>query len=196
MDHTQRRGFLSRGAGAFPQPQAKDHAVTSIFAEYRDQRLARPAARIPRDPAARDHGWPDRWPHRTQLELAALDTAPACGRAHVGAVLHEWQASPDLTDTAVLVASELLTNAVLSTQAHDCPDPVRLWMLGNGSSVLLLTWDATMPAPVLAATAPDGERGRGLALVAALCDRWGFYYPVEHPGGKVVWALMKPGVPQ
>ena len=36
------------------------------------------ADRIPHDPAARDPQWPDRWPLRTHLELAPLDTATAC----------------------------------------------------------------------------------------------------------------------
>jgi anti-sigma regulatory factor (Ser/Thr protein kinase) len=96
---------------------------------------------------------------------------------------------------AVLILSELLTNAVLSTQAHGCPDPVRVWMLGDGGSVLFLIWDATKPAPVRVSATPGDERGRGLALTDALCARWGFYHPAEHPGGKVVWALLKPEAP-
>jgi anti-sigma regulatory factor (Ser/Thr protein kinase) len=150
---------------------------------------------IPRDPAAQDHGWPDRWPLRTQLELAALVTAPGCARAHVSAVLREWHADPGLTDTAALIVTEMMTNAVLSTHAHGYPDPVRMWMLSDRGSVLFLTWDATMPAPVLASAAPADEHGRGLALIDALCESWGFYHPAEQPGGKVVWALVKPEAP-
>ncbi len=152
-------------------------------------------ARILRDPAAPDHHWADRWPLRTQLELAALDTAPGCARAHARAFMHEWRADADFTDVAALILSELLTNAVLSTQAHGFPDPVRMWMLGDGGSVLFLIWDATMPAPVRGVTTPDAEHGRGLALTDALCARWGFYHPAEHPGGKVTWALLKPEAP-
>lgn len=50
---------------------------------------------VPRDPAARDHRWPERWRLRTHLELGALDTAPGSARAHVRAVLHEWRADGD-----------------------------------------------------------------------------------------------------
>lgn len=151
--------------------------------------------RIPRDPAAQDHGWPDRWPLRTQLELAALVSAPGCARAHVSAVLREWHAEASLTDTVALIVTEIMTNAVLSTQAHGCLDPVRMWMLGDRGSVLFLAWDATMPEPVLASAAPADEHGRGLALVHALCASWGFYHPAERPRGKVVWALVKPEAP-
>ena len=67
-------------------------------------------------------------------------------------------------------------------------------MLGDGRSALFLIWDATTPAPVLCVTAPEAEHGRGLTIVSALCAQWGFYRPAE-PGGKVVWALLKPEPP-
>ena len=148
--------------------------------------------RIPRDPAAQDPGWPDRWPRQDHLELAALETAPGCASAHVCAVLWEWKldAIGD-EDESALIVSEIVTNAVLSTQAQLRCDPIRLWMLGDGPSVLFLVWDATMPAPVLTSATPGDEHGRGLALVDALCARWGYYRPDGHPGGKVVWALMQ-----
>lgn len=153
----------------------------------------------PRDPAASDHRWPDRWPLRSYLELAALYTAPGCARAHLRAVLWEWGADAGLTDTCELIVSEIATNAVTSTREHGCADPVRLWMLGDGESVLLLIWDATMPAPVPRATTPDAEHGRGLTLVAALSRQWGYYRPAGGPGGepagKVVWSLLAPEAP-
>ena len=65
-------------------------------------------------------------------------------------------------------------------------------MLGDRTSVLLLVWDATDPAPVLRDATPDAEHGRGLDLVNALAARWGYYRPNEQPYGKVVWALIRP----
>lgn len=145
---------------------------------------------VPRDPAARDHHWPEHWRLRTHLELAALDTAPGSARAHVRVVLREWHAGGDAAETAALIVSELLTNAIESTREHRCHDPVRLWVLGDRSSVLFLVWDATARPPVLAVPAPGDEHGRGLTLVNDLCEQWGHYYPAEQPFGKVVWALM------
>ena len=149
-----------------------------------------PVSALP-PPGARDRAWPGRWPLRTQLELAALDTAPGSARAHVCAVLREWQASQDTADVAALIVTELLTNAVETTRAHGLHDPVRLWMLGERASVLFLIWDATVPAPVLRDATPDAERGRGLTVVNDLSERWGYYHPDEQPYGKVVWSLMR-----
>ena len=167
--------------------------MTGAMAAHRQQapRFTPVPPRIPRDPKAQDHGWPNRWPLRTQLELAALDTAPGCARAHARAVLWEWKADDAAADAVLLVVSELVTNAVATTQKHRRPDPVRLWMLGDGASILFLVWDATMPAPVRDIATPDAEYGRGLAIVEALCVRWGAYYPDERPGEKVVWTLMQ-----
>jgi two-component sensor histidine kinase len=154
-------------------------------------------ARTLRDPAVRGRGWPDRWPLRTYLELAALDTAPGSARAHVRAILREWHADDDTAHAAAQVVTELLTNAIETTWEHRRHDPVRLWMLGDTRSVLLLVWDATMPAPVLAVPAPGDENGRGLALVNHLSEQWGYYHPAEQSRGKVVWAVLRvPSVPR
>src|SRR5258708_12406695 len=59
------------------------------------------------------------WPLHTRLNLAALPSAPACARGHVRSVACEW-GLPDLADTAELLASELITNAVLA------PDRLRV----------------------------------------------------------------------
>ena len=147
-----------------------------------------PAPPMPRDPRRPDGGWLGRWPLRSCLELGALDTAPGSARAHVGAVLWEWELG-DIEDDACLIVSELVTNAVLSTREARLPDPVRMWMLGSGAGVLFLVWDATMAAPVRRAAAPDAEHGRGLNIVDALSARWGAYHPGGDLGGKVVWAV-------
>ena len=149
---------------------------------------------VPHDPAAHDHRWPERWRLRTHLELAALDTAPGSARAHVRAVLREWHAGGDAAETAALIVSELLTNAIESTREHRRHDPVRLWLLGDGGGVLFLVWDATVRPPVLAAPAASDEHGRGLTLVNDLSEQWGHYYPAEPPFGKVVWALLRAAV--
>jgi anti-sigma regulatory factor (Ser/Thr protein kinase) len=168
--------------------------VTGAIAANRLQapRFTPVPPRIPRDPKAQDHGWPDRWPLRTQLELAALDTAPGCARAHARAVLWEWKADDAAADDVLLVVSELMTNAVATTQKHRRPDPVRLWMLGDGATVLFLVWDATMDQPVRDSVTPDAEHGRGLDLVNTLSEQWGYYHPTEQPYGKVVWASIRP----
>ncbi|MGH3970705.1 MAG: ATP-binding protein, partial [Mycobacterium sp.] len=106
------------------------------------------------------------------------------------AVLREWKLDA-ASEEAAQVVSEIVTNAILTTQAHGLHDPVRMWMLGDDSNLLLLVWDATTPAPVQGDATPDAEHGRGLAIVDALSARWGWYHPADqHPAGKVVWALI------
>lgn len=146
--------------------------------------------RIPRDPSARDPQWPDRWPLRSHLELAPLNTAPGSARAHVTAVLREWKASRDAVDDAATIVTELTTNAVESTWKHGLYVPIRLWMLGDRASAVFLIWDVTDPAPVLRDATSDAEHGRGLQMVNGLSQRWGYYRPDEHPFGKVVWAII------
>jgi hypothetical protein len=55
------------------------------------------------------------WPLQTRLPLAALPTAPGCARGHVRTVAHEWGLR-HLADTAELLTSELVTNAVQASQ--------------------------------------------------------------------------------
>ncbi len=84
-------------------------------------------------------------------------------------------------DDAVLVVSELVTNAV---QHGEGPVLVRI-VTGEPTRVEVM--DAR-PLDGLAVAAPDPDRqgGRGLFLVQALADAWGY---AETPdGGKVVWA--------
>ncbi len=160
--------------------------------------------RIPRDPAAPDHRWPGQWPGRSALELAALDTAPGCARAHARAVLQQWKTASAAADDALMVVSELVTNAVTSTRKHHSAAPVRLWLLGDGTSVLILVWDATMPPPVpapgpcpqgrgaRARPHPRGRPGRPVGLVlpcraARREGRLGTHAPARGPpaGGPV-----------
>jgi anti-sigma regulatory factor (Ser/Thr protein kinase) len=175
----------------------RDHPVTAMTTPYTGVPRLTASLRIPRDPAATDQRWPDQWPLRSALELAALETAPGCARAHARAVLWEWKADKTTADDVLAALSELVTNAVTSTRAHCVRAPVRLWLLGDGASVLILVWDATVPVPTPgpAPAAPEAEHGRGLAIVEGLCARWGWYFPAGQPGGKVVWALTPPPGP-
>jgi hypothetical protein len=46
-----------------------------------------------------------------QIDLAATAVTPSWARQFARAVLGAWQLAPDLTDTAVLLVSELISNA-------------------------------------------------------------------------------------
>ena len=105
----------------------------------------------------------------------------------------EW-GLPDLADTAELLASELMTNAVqaserLRIRADLAVVPVvRLWLVSDKSSLVIHVWDGNNDMPVRRNAALDEESGRGLMLVESLGKDWGAYRKAD---GKVVWVLIR-----
>ena len=133
----------------------------------------------------------DRLPHRDFLELAADKTAPRAARQRIARVLPQWSL-PHLEVASSLVASELVTNAMVSTRRERWPSavpPVLLWLCGGPSLVALLAWDATGTAPVPRNAGDEEESGRGLAIVAGLSAACGYYYPANC-AGKVTWSII------
>jgi hypothetical protein len=135
------------------------------------------------------------WPLMSGLPpLAALPTAPACARGHVRSVVLEWGLQ-DLADTAELLASELITNAVraserLRVRADLAVVPVvRLWLASDKSSLVIHAWDGNDEMPVRRNAGIDDESGWGLMLVENLSSGWGAYRTTT---GKVVWAQIGP----
>jgi anti-sigma regulatory factor (Ser/Thr protein kinase) len=151
---------------------------------------------VPPPADAQGNDFAGQWPLRSFLELGALPSAVPCARLHARQVLWEWRLTGDLDGTE-LVVSELVTNAVQRSRADGHPAPVRLWLLADRARVLVLVWDASPLPPVTMGTSEDAENGRGLLLVDAISERWGFYFPGEHgpasaagQRGKVVWAAV------
>ncbi|MBZ9644543.1 ATP-binding protein [Streptomyces sp. PSKA30] len=92
----------------------------------------------------------------------------------------------NITDTAELLATELVANAVLHTKG-----PAALRVRWSAGVLRIGAWDADPappdpPAPV--ESLAEAERGRGLALVRACADLWG-WQPLAREGnrGKYVW---------
>jgi anti-sigma regulatory factor (Ser/Thr protein kinase) len=142
----------------------------------------------PMPPFSTAQGGTDEWPRRTFLELGALTGAVPCARLHARHVLWEWNLTR-LSESAELLVSELVTNAVTASRSMVPSAPVRLWLLAAAGQALVAVWDACSRAPVLAEAGEDAESGRGLLLVDAMSRRWDWYFPQDGTGGKVVWAL-------
>lgn len=127
-------------------------------------------------------------------------TAPGCARAFVNHSLGSWSL-PDLVNDAVLIVSELVTNAVRATGITD-PNPTyadleELALLAvqvrvSGESLFIEVWDddREKPGHPSADLDPD-ECGRGLVLVAALSKHYGVSR--YNGGGKIVWAELDAG---
>ncbi len=98
-------------------------------------------------------------------------------RRHVRDQLASWQLE-ELTTTTELVVSELVANVVRHARG-----PYRLRLLRSRSLVCeVFDGSLTTPRPRRAAWTDEG--GRGLQLIAALCDRWGTRNVTT---GKVIW---------
>ena len=114
------------------------------------------------------------------LPLGNEPSAPSTARTFVRSVLEAAGAGDDVVDTAVLVVSELVTNAVLHTDG-----PVAVEVRTEPGPVRIAVLDAAPTAPSVRHYSDGAMTGRGLDLVDAVCTRWG----VDHQTrGKTVWA--------
>ena len=127
-----------------------------------------------------------RRPRSDSLELGALAGAVPSARLHTRHVLREWGLSA-LAQSAELVVSELVTNAVLATRGAGAGDPVCLSLLADDRSVLVVVSDAIPEPPRPRRAGPDDEDGRGLKIVEILSDWWD-WKPARR--GKLVRALV------
>ncbi|WP_210587518.1 ATP-binding protein [Streptomyces sp. GESEQ-35] len=128
---------------------------------------------------------------RFRFELAAHPGSPAQARRLTRARLTGWSVGEDTCDSAVLVVSELVTNAIVHTasthivcELHDGEDLVRIAVRDEGCA-------PSEPHPACGRS--EEEHGRGLFLVDALCRAWGAQ---EHGLGLLVWAELPRETPE
>ncbi len=118
----------------------------------------------------------------TGVDFDASAESIAQARRLIASQLESWNLG-QLGDDARLVASELLTNAVLHARP---PVHVRLARLPQG--VRLEVSDGSVELPLRVHASTEVMTGRGWALVESLCQEWG----VEPSGeGKVVWVTLQ-----
>jgi anti-sigma regulatory factor (Ser/Thr protein kinase) len=102
-----------------------------------------------------------------------------------------WGATARADDIAVVV-SELVSNAIRhapSRRSSDCrATAVRIGLLRPDGHVLCAVVDPSHEPPVPREPGQFAESGRGLHVVSALSDHWG--YVILKDTGKVVWALF------
>ncbi|AZM64776.1 protein phosphatase [Streptomyces sp. WAC 01420] len=137
-----------------------------------------------------------------EATLSGSPLAPGAARALLRKTLTEWAGLPvpgagrltgRVGDDATLVASELVTNAVV----HAGTDVRLICRLEEDTGALVVEVADHHPSRAPRGDEPEvppahatSEFGRGLRLVAALSESWGITY---RPGTKTVWARLSPG---
>lgn len=117
------------------------------------------------------------------LDLESDPRLVAVAREFVRSRLHAWELG-DLTDDAVLVASELVTNGVLHARTS-----IQLRLQCNSASLRIEVHDENPRLPTTTSCPPEATSGRGLGIVSRIASSWG----IEHQdSGKIVWAELGP----
>ncbi len=151
----------------FSVQQVCDRLVAELTDRSGDDDLAVLMARAPRMPQHRSVRW------RVPAEFRSVPRT----RALVRDTLRRWDL-PALQDTAELLMSELVTNAV----RHARGDIEIQMAKGETLVVEVADDDERLPHPVQAGA--EDERGRGLMLVNEVAQEWGAR---SITSGKVVW---------
>jgi anti-sigma regulatory factor (Ser/Thr protein kinase) len=108
-------------------------------------------------------------------------------RHSIAADLTSRAVAPDRIHDVVLVASELLNNAVMHTASNLMDEELDVAWDVQPDCVLVRVVDASPDLPRPRPTNPQDIRGRGLSIVAALALDWGVR---RTAGGKQVWARV------
>src|SRR5919107_1824970 len=121
-----------------------------------------------------------RW---AQLTLTCDHQAPRWARAFVRRVCTSWELE-GVVDEATLMASELVTNAVVHAEGA-----AQLVVQRCADQLTIAVRDGADVPPMQRAAKPWDENGRGLQLVDALSCADGSY--PRFGGGKVVWCSLQ-----
>ncbi|MEU3709041.1 ATP-binding protein [Streptomyces catenulae] len=122
-------------------------------------------------------GYSETWPCEKETAGRA--------RALVKAVLHTWNLDQDLAWRAMVVASELVTNAVNHSGCRVLRVSVTRY---SHCGVRIMVSDKSKKQPEPCESAPEDTSGRGLLIVSEMADRWG---TDTRRWGKAVWAELE-----
>lgn len=133
------------------------------------------------------------------LSLAALPSAARLARDYVTQRLKLYDQG-HLVPTASVITSELVTNAVKAVggTVEERINWVKVWAklqtiavccYSDSGYAVIEVWDSDPLPPRRKQPTENDEGGRGLLLVEALSERWGYRWPKT--GGKVVWCALK-----
>jgi anti-sigma regulatory factor (Ser/Thr protein kinase) len=124
-------------------------------------------------------------PHHAQaFDLPAAPASVGAARRAVRELLTAWGTGDDVLDNAVIVISELVTNAI----THSASERIACRLRSAAGRLRIEVEDqnraGALPTP--RRPDPDDQNGRGLLLVEALSCDWGVTDTLRC--GRVVWA--------
>ncbi|MGW0313992.1 ATP-binding protein [Streptomyces flavidovirens] len=133
-------------------------------------------------------------PHFAAERLVPAYDAPRRARRFTRRTLNSWGEKAGVCDI-VAVASELVTNAVRHA-FRSTPSDAATWLALSATphSVLCSVTDPSTTPPELMAATPWAANGRGLHVIEALSDDWGYALLANGPG-KIVWARVPSRAP-
>ena len=120
--------------------------------------------------------------HQCSIRLAAGPAAVPEARSQVRAAICSWAVPVD-PDVAVLLTSELMTNAI----RHEPGGAVTLVVARSCDQLRVEVHDTARSWPVLMDAPAGAETGRGLMLVATLSAGWGV---CRTRAGKAVYFVL------
>jgi anti-sigma regulatory factor (Ser/Thr protein kinase) len=118
-----------------------------------------------------------------QVRLPAEPATAGEARDHVRAVLAAWDVPVD-PDIAVLLASDLVTNAIL----HQVDGTITLVLTSSPGQLRVDVYGTPVHLPPRGPLPYEAVTGRGLALVTTLADQWGWYVT---PMGRAIYFTLE-----
>ena len=118
-------------------------------------------------------------------------------RRQTRAALQSWRIWTETIETAELLVSELVTNAVKFTGSEQAKpghaglqdvQRISLVLRHLAGRLIIEVFDPDPTPPAFAEADNEAECGRGLVLVQALSKEWNYYLPPS--GGKVVYCVL------
>jgi serine/threonine-protein kinase RsbW len=121
------------------------------------------------------------------VRLPATPASAALVRHYIAADLELSTIAPAVIDDVVLVATELVSNAIRHAEPQSGGEVTIAWDVEGRAIVVRVTDGGADSRPRVRHPSPKDTSGRGLALVEALATTWGVD---DTPEATTVWAQL------